>query len=524
MKRLTSSVPARIGESRFRWAAVLVAAALGTGAVGALWYLDQPSHPTAAPSGPGTGLARVVRTDLVTSQPVAGTIGYGATTTLVAAGGSSPQAVAQAQSAVGAATQKLAADRQAAADQAGVNQQSVAAAQAALSADQATLGADQQTQQADQQKQQQDCAASPAGQACATDQQKAQSDGARVAQDQARVQADQANVAVAQAQAQQRMDQANAQVGADQVALGSASQALQPVQSQLVHGTVYTGLPDVGSTISQGQALYSVDGHAVPLFYGAVAMYRVMAPGVSGPDVQQLEQDLVQLGFADPSNLSADGSFTAADAAVVSRWQASLGVARTGQVALGDLVFLPGPQRVAGVHLAVGGPVQGGQPILDLTPPTRVVTVQLNPSLAYSVKQGDAVTVDLPDGRTRIPGVVSAVSPVAQQVTGTTQTQNGAPQSYIPVTITPSNPAQVPPLDRAPVTVDVTTRSARNVLAVPVNALLALEGGGYAVEVPNPGGRGTHLVPVQTGIFDSSRVEVSGQGLSEGMTVVVPAS
>jgi hypothetical protein len=91
------------------------------------------------------------------------------------------------------------------------------------------------------------------------------------------------------------------------------------------------------------------------------------------------------------------------------------------------------------------------------------------------------------------------------------------------VTVTLSDPDAVPNLDQAPVTVDVTTQSARGVLAVPVNALLALAGGGYGLEVIEPNGQ-HRLVAVQTGIFDSSRVQVSGQGLAEGMTVVVPVS
>jgi multidrug efflux pump subunit AcrA (membrane-fusion protein) len=444
---------------------------------------------------------------------VAGTIGYGPVSTLAAAGGSSAGAVAQAQGGVSSANQRLAADRQAAADQTAVDQQMVAQAQGALAADQQRL-------QQDQQKQQQDCGGAPASPACSTDQQSVAADGVRV-------QADQAALATARAQARQRQDQAGAAVAADQVAADNAARTLQPVLTASVRGTVFTGFPAVGATVSQGQALYAVDGHAVPLLYGSAAMFRMMSAGCSGPDVQQLEEDLLQLGFADASNLAADGSFTAADAAAVRRWQASLGVPQTGDVALGDAVFLPGPVRVAAVRAAVGAPVQGGQPVLDLTAGTRLVTVNLNPSLAFSVKPGDPVMVDLPDGHTRTPGVVAKVSTVAQQAAAQgaqspNQSPNGAPQSFVPVTISLSDPSQVPPLDQAPVTVDVTTQSARNVLAVPVNALLALEGGGYAVEVPGAGGRGTRLLPVKTGIFDNSMVEVSGPGLAAGMAVVVP--
>jgi len=79
-------------------------------------------------------------------------------------------------------------------------------------------------------------------------------------------------------------------------------------------------------------------------------------------------------------------------------------------------------------------------------------------------------------------------------------------------------------LDQAPVTVNVTNASAHGVLAVPVAALLALGGGGYAVEVVAADGT-HHLVGVSAGLFDDQAglVEVSGAGLTAGQRVVVAA-
>ena len=58
---------------------------------------------------------------------------------------------------------------------------------------------------------------------------------------------------------------------------------------------------------------------------------------------------------------------------------------------------------------------------------------------------------------------------------------------------------------------------------VPVDALLALSSGGYAVEEVTPAGV-HHLVAVSTGLFDDADglVQVSGGGLSAGQRVVVP--
>ncbi len=74
-------------------------------------------------------------------------------------------------------------------------------------------------------------------------------------------------------------------------------------------------------------------------------------------------------------------------------------------------------------------------------------------------------------------------------------------------------------LDRAPVSVELTREARRNVLAVPVTALLAQRGGAYAVELAGGG-----LVSVETGVFADGWVEVSGGGLREGARVTVPSA
>ena len=70
----------------------------------------------------------------------------------------------------------------------------------------------------------------------------------------------------------------------------------------------------------------------------------------------------------------------------------------------------------------------------------------------------------------------------------------------------------------ASVQVTFTGTAERGVLAVPVTALLALAGGGYAVQLP--GGR---LVAVQTGMFAQGLVQVSGTGINAGLRVLTSA-
>ena len=88
------------------------------------------------------------------------------------------------------------------------------------------------------------------------------------------------------------------------------------------------------------------------------------------------------------------------------------------------------------------------------------------------------------------------------------------------------HPAVTGNLDQAPITVNIVTARAQDVLAVPVSALVALAGGGYAVEVTR--GSGSHatsqLVPVRTGLFSDTLVQVSGAAITAGLEVEVPSS
>ena len=91
----------------------------------------------------------------------------------------------------------------------------------------------------------------------------------------------------------------------------------------------------------------------------------------------------------------------------------------------------------------------------------------------------------------------------------------------VPVQVRPTDPGAIGSLDQALVEVAITDRTVRDVLAVKVSALLALAGGGYAVEVVDADG--THrLVAVTSGLFDDATgmVQVSGTGLAAGQRVV----
>jgi peptidoglycan hydrolase-like protein with peptidoglycan-binding domain len=271
--------------------------------------------------------------------------------------------------------------------------------------------------------------------------------------------------------------------------------------------------------IERGETLYRVSDQPIVLLYGQVAQWRAFVPGMSrGRDVAQLNDNLRALGFG--AGL-AGAAFSPATEAAVRAFQSAHQVPPTGRLLLGAVVFQHGPVRVTTVVPSVGSAVQAG-PVLEVSSTVRQVTIQLDAGQQSGVRAGDRVTITLPDQSTT-PGVVSSVGTVAKAPADSGQ---GAPQSpTIEVHVTPLRPAATGRLDQAPVTVSITTDSVANALVIPVNALLALAGGGYAVEqVPSAG---THrLVPVTVGMFDGAHglVEVTGAGLAAGLRVVVPSS
>jgi hypothetical protein len=279
-------------------------------------------------------------------------------------------------------------------------------------------------------------------------------------------------------------------------------------------GTI-TWLPAAGQVIRQGQVLYRVDnGTPVFLLYGAVPAWRALSEGMSGADVQQLNRDLVSLGYAKSADISALGwdYFSWETAYALELLQAHLGLKQTGTLPQGQAVFLPSAIRVTAVTASLGGQAAGT--VLQGSSTRRVVTINLDAAQQSEVKAGDKVTITLPTGQTT-PGVVSSVGRVATG--GTTPT--------VPVLVRLIDAEAAGTLDQAPVTVSITTASVSNALVVPVSALLAQASGGYAVEEVTAAGR-HHLVPVSLGLFDDAAglVQVSGPGLAAGERIVVPSS
>jgi peptidoglycan hydrolase-like protein with peptidoglycan-binding domain len=403
-------------------------------------------------------------------------------------------------------------------------------------------------------------------------------------------------------------------------------------------GGTFTWLPAVGAVIARGGTLFKVDNLPILLMYGPVPAYRALQEGVAdGPDVGELNANLIALGFDPEGAIVAGDHFSGATAAAVRRWQHAEGLDETGEVELGRIVFAPGARRITTVHVAIGqdppgggsepqgseaagdssgshepsgagasrgshpsgpskgsGPSRGGEPskrrkppaskvppagggssnpsasskskeaerpaesspskaseapashgdegspsgkggsgagapelVLSTTAEEQVVTLALKATQQELAHAGESVPVALPDGRT-VRGHVSQVGTVASE---SNEAEKGGEKSgpgggsggngenaTIAVTVTLDRP--IAHLDKAPVSVELVKAIRRGVLAVPATALLATGGGGFAVQALE----GDHRfeIAVTPGMFADGYVQIEGNGLREGMTVLEP--
>jgi peptidoglycan hydrolase-like protein with peptidoglycan-binding domain len=329
--------------------------------------------------------------------------------------------------------------------------------------------------------------------------------------------------------------------------LGYGTELPLPVKAT---GTV-TWLPEQGATVERGDELLRVDDRPVILMYGSLPMYRSLgltpqeqeqedeqdsgerqpsgagdgkspsqSPSPSGSlapselwgmDVMQFETNLAALGY---TGFTVDERFTTGTAAAVRRWQKSLGLAETGTVGVGDVIYSAGKVRIGSAGARLGSAV--GENSLTYTGTARKVIVNASAADASWAVRGSAVTVGLPDG-TPVKGKVASVGNQATTSEGGSGEGGSGQPATIPVTITIEDQKSVGRLESGPVTVEYVGNEVTDVLAVPVAALVALAEGGHGLETAD--GR---FVAVKTGLFADGDVEVSGPAVREGMKVRIP--
>jgi hypothetical protein len=378
-----------VRSRRGRWAALAAIVAI---VLAVLLIVLDPFHnsPKAsagvADNSTPTSLTTVRSQSLSSQTQVGGTLGYAGSSKILVASGNAPTAVQQSE-------QQIAS-----------GEAQVASAQRTLESDSASLQRAHSQLAAARAKEAVDCAGEGAAEAgssagggsgtCAGDTQTVTSGEQSVTGAEARVTADRTQLASAQSS-----------LARSQSAFATA----RATAVSYAQGAVYTSLPSVGEVIARNHSLYAIGGQPTILLYGPTLATRAFLAAMSaGPDVAELNTNLEALGYG--TGLAGE-EFTAATAAAIRAFQAAHGLAQTGALALGSVVFESGPVRVTSVTPSVGMNVSPG-PVLGVSSTARQVTVKLDASQQASVKKGDRVLITLPDNQTT-PGTVSYVASVA---------------------------------------------------------------------------------------------------------------
>jgi peptidoglycan hydrolase-like protein with peptidoglycan-binding domain len=291
-------------------------------------------------------------------------------------------------------------------------------------------------------------------------------------------------------------------------------------------GTV-TALPGIGDVVRRGGRLYALAGKPVLLMYGAVPAYRALDEGVTeGQDVEELERNLAALGY-EPGTVDED--FDDATAAAVRAWQEDHGLEPTGGVELGRVAFLRGPQRVTELEATLGEALAGGggaegeseaeapsTPVLSTSSTRRIVSVELEADQQSIAHRGQKVEVVLPGGA-EVPGEVRGLT--ATEPSGGEEGSGEEAKPGVEATVAVTGRHRIPALDGATVNVLFTEQVRKQVLSVPLTALIAIGGERFAVYVRE--GSARRQVVVKPGLAAAGYVEVEGEGLRPGMTVEV---
>jgi multidrug efflux pump subunit AcrA (membrane-fusion protein) len=274
-----------------------------------------------------------------------------------------------------------------------------------------------------------------------------------------------------------------------------------------------TRVAEQGSQVVAGTELFRVDERPVTALLGEIPMYRDLGRDDTGTDVAQLIDNLSELGYAD---CQAQDTVTGCVEAAIVDWQADLGVVETGAVGLVDVVFVPEAGRVDTIHARVGQAISPGTPVLDITGAEQVVSLEVEVRDRDLLSAGTDLTVQAPGGD-EVVGTVTAANVVHSD--SSQGTSGGVDDAITRVEVTLDVPVDASLLG-GPADVVVELGERQDVMTVPINALVAIAGGGHGLEIVADDGT-TSIVPVDTGLFAAGRVEVSGEGIDEGSVVGV---
>lgn len=273
-------------------------------------------------------------------------------------------------------------------------------------------------------------------------------------------------------------------------------------------GTI-TGLAEIGTTITHGQVLYTLDEVPVPALVDAdgvaTALTEATFTGL------ELEQALADGGHDPDGDMTVDGAITEATVAAIERWQEAAGLPITGQSNPAFYRAVPADQVVEAHLVEDGVAVSASSPALSFSRSRLSIDLVVDVTEADEFTVGQEVSVELAD-ETVVTAEVLEIGPVVQ----------GGPNAdpTVDIIIGVTDRTGTDPVE-GPVTVLSAGQVINGATVVPTRALVTLAEGGFAVERVDEDGNPA-LVGIELGNFDDGVVEVVEGDLQPGDSVVVP--
>ena len=290
-----------------------------------------------------------------------------------------------------------------------------------------------------------------------------------------------------------------------------------------------TSIAAEGTAVGTGTMLFKQNGYPVVAIEGdpstLPALTRTLSTSSSdGIDVKAFETMLHVGGFDKSAALTIDDHFDTNTAKAAVAWWKSLGVTASADsvsIPPGSFVVVPGGLYAGKALVADGGATVGNAVVLPLTTASRQISTTA-PVGDATLTLGAAIEVLYPDNSTATATIVN----VGNVATNASNTPGATPT--VPITLNVDKvPDAYSTFVQIPVTLRVISQEAKGALVVPVSALVALAEGGFALEVvdgTNPDkSLVTHLIAATPGIYANGMVAVTGDKVSDGLTVVVPA-
>jgi peptidoglycan hydrolase-like protein with peptidoglycan-binding domain len=276
------------------------------------------------------------------------------------------------------------------------------------------------------------------------------------------------------------------------VAAGSETISVGSIAVANAESVVTANVVHVGERIGNGAVVAQIAGQPVFVFAGDTPMYRSLSAGETGPDIAQLQRDLISIGY-DITDTS--GTYGASTSSALTALYENDGYKPPPTLPTGsgrkaprlvvepqsEIVFVRKlPATVAALKEPIGKAI--GAPAVTLTFGHVVVDATMTASQGYLLERGDRATVAVAGGRSLV-GKVRTIDRSVQKPTATaTIALRGVAAS-----------AHVG--SRVFVSIDAES-SAVPTLAVPIGALFASGAGGAYVVLDDHGRR---HVPVSVG-------------------------